>query len=47
MTNESTNPPDGEGSEVIFRACITLKNGKKLYARAVGLKAFPIKVPRK
>ena len=29
----------------IFRAWITLKNGKRLYARACGLKAFPIRIP--
>lgn len=32
------------GYHVIFRAFITLRNGKRLYAHQVGLKAFPIKV---
>lgn len=34
-------------TEVIFRPYITLKNGKRLYASQVGLKAFPIKVKPK
>jgi len=29
---------------VIFRAFITLRNGKRLYTYQKGLKAFPIKV---
>jgi hypothetical protein len=33
--------------QVIFRPYITLKNGKRLYAHQVGLKAFPIKVKPK
>jgi hypothetical protein len=33
-----------EGYEVRFVAFITLKNGKRLYAREVGKKAFPIVV---
>jgi hypothetical protein len=32
---------------IIFRAYITLKNGKRLYAHQVGLKAFPIRVTPK
>lgn len=31
---------------LIFRAWITLRNGKRLYASAYGLKAFPLKVKR-
>jgi hypothetical protein len=31
---------------VIFRPYITLKNGKRLYARQFGLRAFPLKVKR-
>jgi len=34
--------PVPPGKKVIFRRWITLKNGKRLYASAVGLKAFPI-----
>lgn len=33
--------------EVIYRAYITLRNGKRLYAAAYGLKAFPIRVRKK
>lgn len=33
--------------EIIFVAYITLKNGKRLYARDVGKRAFPIKVKKK
>jgi hypothetical protein len=33
---------DAEAYVVIFRPYITLKNGKRLYARAIGRKAFPI-----
>jgi len=29
---------------LIFRPVITLRNGRKLYARAYGLKAFALKV---
>ncbi len=29
----------------IFRSYITLKNGRRLYARHYGLKAFPIRIP--
>ena len=36
-----------EGYELIYRACITLRNGKKLYAASVGKKAFPIWVRKK
>lgn len=37
---EQERPTD----QMIFRAFITLRNGKRLYARQVGLKAFPIRV---
>ena len=33
--------------EIIYRAFITLKSGKRLYANQVGLKAFPIRVKTK
>lgn len=29
---------------VIFRPFITLKNGKRIYAKSFGKKAFPIKI---
>lgn len=34
---------------VIYRPFITLRNGRRLYARQIGKKAFPIKIkkPRK
>lgn len=35
-------PPDGY--HYIFVACITLKNGKKIYASQYGKRAFPILV---
>ncbi len=35
---------DKSETKVIFRPYITLRNGKRLYAYQVGLKAFPIKV---
>jgi hypothetical protein len=31
-----------EGYKVLFRPWITLKNGTRLYARAVGKRAFPL-----
>lgn len=33
--------------EIIFRTCITLKNGRKLYAAQVGKKAFPLKIRKR
>ncbi len=33
---------NSDGKVLIFRPYITLKNGKKLYARQCGLRAFPI-----
>lgn len=38
--------PVPEGFEVIFRACITLKNGTVIYAKQYGKRAFPILVPK-
>lgn len=46
----STMPPEqceGDDYEYIFRSCITLKNGKKLYAASVGKKAFRLKIRKK
>ena len=34
-------------SKCIFRPYITLKNGRRIYARQYGLKAFPIPVKKK
>jgi hypothetical protein len=33
---------DRPGYRLIFRPFITLRNGKRLYARQCGLKVFPI-----
>jgi hypothetical protein len=33
-----------QGYQVIYRPWITLRSGKRLYAAAYGLKAFPLKV---
>jgi hypothetical protein len=41
MKNGKTVP---QGYEVIYRASITLRNGKRLYARNYGLKAFRLTV---
>ncbi len=38
--------PVPAGHKLIFRPYITLRNGKKLWARTVGLRAFPIVVPK-
>lgn len=43
-TQEASQRP---GQKLVFRAFITLKNGKRLYAAAIGKKAFPIWVPDK
>ena len=43
-TNMDNKPAEKPEPKVIFRAFITLRNGKRLYAYQVGLKAFPIKV---
>lgn len=45
MPNTAAAVPSRPGYKLIFRAFITLKNGKKLYASSVGLKAWPIWVP--
>jgi hypothetical protein len=37
--------PIPDGHEVIFRASITLKNGKVIYAKQYGIRGFPILVP--
>ncbi|ARB07020.1 hypothetical protein [Microcystis phage MACPNOA1] len=44
MSSE-TKPPQREGYKLIYRPFITLKNGKRLYASAVGKRAFPLWVP--
>lgn len=36
-------PHGDESSEVVYVASITLRNGRKLYARDYGLKGFPIR----
>lgn len=36
-----------EGYQVIFVASITLKNGKRIYAKSYGKKAFPLVVKAK
>ena len=36
--------PIPDGYIVVFRAWITLKNGKKLYASQIGKRAFPLLV---
>ena len=47
MTSMHDDRDGDDEFEIIYRACITLKNGKKLYAASVGKKAFPIKIRRK
>ena len=42
---ENENVP--EGYEVVYTAYITLKNGKRLYAAAYGIKAFLLLVRKK
>jgi hypothetical protein len=37
--------PHRPGHKLIYRSVITLRNGKKLHASAVGKKAFPIWIP--
>ncbi len=36
--------PHNEEATVIFRAFITLKNGKRIFAHQFGLKGFPIRI---
>lgn len=38
--------PIPEGYEVIFRAFITLKNGRVIYAKQYGIRGFPILVQK-
>lgn len=42
MTDERLRDDD-----FIFRSCITLKNGRKLFAHEVGLRAFKIPIRSK
>lgn len=42
MSGSDKEVPQRPGYKLIFRATITLKNGKKLHASARGLKAWPI-----
>lgn len=44
MTISASMPPR-PGYKLIFRPYITLKNGKRLHASAVGKKAWPLWVP--
>lgn len=34
--------PIPDGYKLIFRAFITLKNGKRLFAKQCGIRAFPL-----
>ncbi len=45
MKQQKLALPVPEGYTIIFRAFITLKNGKKLFAKQCGIRAFPIVVP--
>lgn len=46
MTTQLKLPlPIPDGYKIVFRASITLKNGKKLFAKQFGIKGFPILVP--
>ena len=36
--------PNGTGKDVIFRPWITTKDGRRIYARQFGIRAFPIPV---
>lgn len=47
MSNLPDDQLEGGEYEYIFRTCITLKNGKKLYAASVGKKAFRLKIRKK
>lgn len=42
MVKKPTKGP--EGRTVVYRSVITLRNGRKLYAAAYGLKGWPLKV---
>ncbi|MGH9869801.1 MAG: hypothetical protein ACREAA_16770 [Candidatus Polarisedimenticolia bacterium] len=39
--------PAGDAAEFVYSAYITLKSGKRLYARRYGLKAFRFKARRR
>ena len=45
MKQQKLALPVPEGYMVVFRAYITLKNGKKLFAKQCGIRGFPITVP--
>lgn len=45
MLKENEKVP--EGHEVVYTTYITLKNGKRLYAAAYGIKAFRLLVRKK
>lgn len=47
MTTMPDHQHEGDEYEIIFRTCITLRNGKKLHAASVGKKAFRLKIRRK
>jgi hypothetical protein len=47
MSNMPDDQHEGDEFEIIYRTCITLKNGKKLYAASVGKKAFRLKIRKK
>ena len=38
------NQPSSDGSKIIYRASITTRDGRVIYASQYGLKAFPIHV---
>jgi hypothetical protein len=38
------SPVFDDGTEIVYVAYITLKNGKRIYAWQYGLKAFPLRV---
>lgn len=46
MTQTKIDLPVPEGYMLRFVAYVTLKNGKRLYAKSIGKKAFPIYVKR-
>lgn len=41
---EERQKEEEKKEKVVFRSFITLPNGKRLYAKACGCRAFPIKV---
>jgi hypothetical protein len=44
MQQLSFDFPFPDDHKIVFRAWITLKNGKRLYAQAIGKRAFPLLV---